>query len=154
MKQRWTVATFAGVSAASVAGLMGIWPQNSDHAALDRFSAAVREKGPSLPIVYFCEWIDHWLMGNVIPGPEKLDGQQDQAACCTPAEALAWAEQCGSQFREQEWLACRLREAAHGWFGSEPRTIVAVREVLGASETDEEVRASFAVVPGWLERLT
>jgi hypothetical protein len=52
---------------------------------------------------------------------------------------------------EQQWLASRLREAAEGWVSvAEPLAVVVVREVLGASTTDEEVRAALRGVPNWL----
>jgi hypothetical protein len=148
--QRLTVATFAGQSAAAVTALLRSWRIGSDPAALDRFCAALRENGRLLPIVYFCEWIDRWLMGDLVPGPEVVEGRRYQAACLSPEQALAWAGRCGQQFPEQEWLASRLREAAASWGGGERRAVVVVREVLGGSTTDEEVKGSLSVVPVWL----
>jgi hypothetical protein len=147
--QRLTVATFVGESAAAVTALIRSWRASTDRASVDRFCVALRENGAFLPIVYFCEWVDRWLMGDLVPGPEAVEGRRYQAACLLPEQALAWAGRCGHQFPEQEWLASRLREAAVAWGGLEPRVIVVVREVLGGSATDEEVEVSTGVVPGW-----
>jgi hypothetical protein len=117
---------------------------------VDRFCAALRGNGLSLPVLYFCEWIDSWLMGDLVPGPGAAEGRKYQAACFSPEQALAWAERCGHQFPEQEWLAARLREAAACWDGTERRVVVVVREVIGATTTDEEVAASLGVIPEWL----
>src|SRR5450755_4785803 len=105
--QRLTVATFAGESASVVAALVHSWRIGSDPAAVDRFCAALRENGQSLPIIYFCEWIDHWLMGDLVPGPEAAQGRRYETTCLLPEQALAWAGQCGHQFSEQRWLASR-----------------------------------------------
>jgi len=148
--QRLIVATLAGESAAVVAGLFQSWRAGSDPAAVDRFCPALRANAPSLPIIYFCEWVDHWLMGDLVPGPEAVEGNQYQAACYLPEQALQWAARCGNQFPEQEWLACRLREAASAWGSTNPRAIVVVREVLGGSTTDEHVSTSLQVIPDWL----
>src|SRR5262249_37497387 len=100
--QRLIMATFAGESAAAVAALFQSWRSAPNPEAVDRFGASLREHGLSLPIVYFCEWRDGWLMGNLVPGPEAVDGRKYQAACFSPEQALAWADQCGKQFPEQE----------------------------------------------------
>jgi hypothetical protein len=148
-KQRWTLATFAGESAAAVTALVRSWRIGSDPGAVDRFCAALRENGLMLPIVYFCEWADRWLMGDLVPGP-VAEGRLYQTACLSPEQALAWASGCGHQFPEQEWLAARLREAAVTWDEVEPRAVVILREVLDGSTTDDEVHASLHVVPEWL----
>src|SRR5258708_36517922 len=122
MKQRLTVATFAGESAAAVAALLHSWRVVLDPVAVDRFCAAVRENGASLPIVYFCEWVDPWLMGDLVPGPDAAEGQRSQAACFSPEQALAWAGRCARQFPEEEGVASRLRAAAVCWAGAGSRT--------------------------------
>jgi hypothetical protein len=137
--QRLTMATFAGASAVAVAALVRSWQTASDPAAVDRFCAVLREHAQSLPIVYFCEWLDRWLMGDRVPGPEAVEGRRYQATCLSPEQALAWADRGAGQFPEEEWLASRLREAARGGFGTEPRAVVIVREVLDVSATDKEV---------------
>jgi hypothetical protein len=141
-KQRLTVAVLVGESAAVVATLFRSWRASSDPAAVDRFCVALRENALSLPIIYFCEWLDGWLMGDLVPGSEAVQGGQYQAACFFPEQALALADECGHQFPEQQWLASRLREAATGCGGAEHRSVVVVREVFGHSTTDEDVKAS------------
>ena len=149
--QRLTVATLAGHSATAVAAQFERWRSASDPAAVDRICGSLCEHSLSLPVVYFAEWVDRWLMGNLVPGPGAVEGRRFQATCLTPAQATEWADECGSQFAEQGWLASRLREAAAGWGGiAEPYSVVVFREAVGASATDDEVQAAADSVPAWL----
>jgi hypothetical protein len=151
--QRLIVATIAGDAAAAVQALVHGWHSNPvpDPVAVDLFCERLRAHAAALPVVYFCEWVDRWLMGDRVPGPGAVDGKRFQVACLSPQQAVSWAGQCGSQFPEQEWLAGRLREAVRGWGSvAEPLAVVVVREVLGASTTDEEVRAALQGIPSWL----
>jgi hypothetical protein len=78
-------------------------------------------------------------------------GRRFEATVLSPAHALAWADRCGSQFAEERWLASRLREAATGWGEvAQSYLVVVMREVVGASTDEEEVRAALATVPVWL----
>ena len=77
-------------------------------------------------------------------------GRSYDAACFSVEQALAWAARCGDQLPEQQWLAARLREAARVRSGVEPRVILALREVLGSTVTDDEVKQSLNVIPNWL----
>ncbi len=55
------------------------------------------------------------------------------------------AEQYRNQFPEQQWLTTRLREAAEAWhLWAEPATVVILRQVLGPSYTDQDVKASLS----------
>lgn len=151
--QRLIVATLAGDSADAVAARFRSWAAHPDAAAVDRFCDGLRKHGNSLPVVYFCEWIDRWLMGNLVPGPGCVDGKRYQATCLTPEEAVSWSERFVQQFAEQEWLAARFREAAAVWGTVTERAVVVVREVIGASSTDEEVEGSLHTIPAWLSEL-
>jgi len=146
-----TVATLAGEAAVAVIEQIERWRVAPDAAAVDQFCAALRGNGLSLPVVYFCEWVDRWLMGDLMPGPNAVEGRRYTAACLLPEQAVAWADRCGNQFPEQVWFAARLREAAADW-GTVVRryAVVVVREVVGASATDEEIQASLGTVPKWL----
>lgn len=149
--QRLMVATLAGQSAVAVAARFERWRSVPDPAALDRLCASIREHALSLPVVYFAEWVDRWLMGDLVPGPGAVEGRRFQATSLSPGQAAEWADRCGSQFAEQCWLATRLREAAAGWGRvANPYAVVVVREAVGASVTDEEVRAAADYVPAWL----
>src|SRR5262249_4798702 len=118
---------------------------------IDHFCKQLWANGTTLPVVYFCEWVDRWLMGNLVPGPGCMNGTRYQVTCLRPEQATEWAEQCGDQFPEQGWLASRLREAAAGWaLMTDRRVVVAIREVIGPSTTDDEVRESLGRIPGWL----
>jgi len=151
--QRLFIATVGGDAGEAAADLLCKWRDAPavDVVAVDRFCTALRDNGALLPIVYFSEWVDRWLMGDLLPGSGAVEGRQFQVASFTRAETLAWSERCGNQHQEQEWLAARLREAASAWSEIVERvTVVVVREVLGGLTTDEEVRASEGMVPSWL----
>src|SRR5687767_11004126 len=96
--QRLIVATFAGDSAVAVVTRFRSWAAHADAAAVDRFCAGLRNHGDSLPVVYFCEWIDRWLMGNQVPGPGGVNGERYQTTCLTPEEAISLSDRCGQQF--------------------------------------------------------
>jgi hypothetical protein len=156
--QRMTVATIAGEAGEVVAGLFRKWrvPQadgglEEAGRAVDMFAEQLRVNGSFLPVLYFCEWFDHWLMGDSIHGSEIVSGGRFEASCRSRAEAVDWADRCGSQFSEQQWLAARLREASEAWQSlAGPAVIVVLRVVLGASATDQEVTDSLRGLPGWL----
>jgi len=119
--------------------------------AVDRFCEQLRANGTTLPVLYFCEWVDRWLMGDLVPGPGALEGRRYQATCLTPNQAREWANRCGEQCDEEQWLATRLREAALAWEGvANGCAVLGLREVLGGSTLDEEVLASLRGVPDWL----
>jgi hypothetical protein len=102
-------------------------------------------------MIYFSEWIDRWLMGDVVPGPGAVQGHQFEVWCGVPSAVVELAERSGHQFQEQQWLAARLQEAALAWQPLIGKTVVVViREVLDSSATDEEVTASSQRIPGWL----
>src|SRR5262245_31595028 len=103
--QRLTVATLGGDPAAAVEALWRSWQSSPspDPAPVDRFCQQLRANGAVLPVVYFCEWVDRWLMGDQVPGPGAVDGKRFQVACLSPGQALSWAGQCGEQFPEQQW---------------------------------------------------
>jgi hypothetical protein len=156
--QRLTLATLAGDAGRAVSALFRAWRSTSavgveaaPGLAIDELGERLRSNGAALPVVYFCEWIDRWLMGDQVPGPGVIAGRRFQASCMSPEEAVEWAGRCGGQFPEQLWLAARLREAAEAWRPAVgPSVVVVLREVLGASSTDEEVLASLHGVPLWL----
>ncbi len=154
--QRLFIATLVGDAAAATGNLFLSWRSSAsavDTVAVDRFCAALRDNGTSLPIVYFSEWIDRWLMGDRVPGPGTVEGVRFQSSCFSRKEAIDWAGRCGNQHQEQDWLAARLREAASAWSGVADHVVVAVvREALDGSTLDEEVWASLGVVPAWLAK--
>jgi hypothetical protein len=151
--QRLFIATLAGDAATVTANRFLSWRHAAalDTAAVDRFCAALRANATSLPVVYFSEWVDRWLMGDQVSGPGTIEGQRFQATCFSRQEAIDWAGRCGSQHQEHDWLAARLREAASAWSGLVDRVVVVVvREIFQNSTLDEDIQASFAVAPTWL----
>ena len=150
--QRLFIATLAGEAAAVTANLFLSWRTAAPAAdTVDCFCAAIRANAMSLPVVYFSEWVDRWLMGDLVPGPGTVEGRRFQTTCLSREKAVEWAGRCDSQCQEQVWLATRLREAAAAWTGLADRAvIVVVREVLEVSATDEEVQAALGLVPAWL----
>lgn len=152
--QRWGIATLGGQSAAVVAACFDRWRASPDSDAVDRLCVTIQEHASRLPVLYYAEWMDRWLMGNIVPGPRAVAGHRFAATCLSASEALACAERRGDQFAEYEWLAARLREAADDWGGlAAPVVVVVVRDVVGPSVTDEEVREAAASVPTWLEEV-
>lgn len=155
--QRLTIATLVGASADAVETLFQSWcaDPSAPNVAVDPFCEQIRANGHLLPIVYFCEWIDRWLMGDQVPGPSAIEGRRFQAVCLTPEQAIARAEKLGTQFDEQVWFAARLREAADGWeLLVAKRAVVVIREVLDGSTLDEEVVAASRAIPDWLKRFS
>src|SRR5262245_25381609 len=151
--QRMTVATLIGASAAVVAQLFASWRAKPDPAAVDQLCASLRDYGMSLPVVYFSEWADRWSMGDTFPAG-VVEGRRFQAICLSPEQAEACAAGCGQQFFEEGWLAARLREAAMDCASvAEQCVVVLLREVVGPTTIDEEVRRSLSVVPEWLDSL-
>jgi hypothetical protein len=151
--QRMTVATIVGEAGTAVAALFQAWrdsPTPPEAASVDRFCEQLRANGSKLPVVYFCEWLDRWLMGDQVPGPDAVEGRRFQVACLSPVQAGAWADRLGHQHTEQEWFAGRLRESTQWGWVAEQFTVVVIREVLGPSTTDEEVKAALQGVPAWL----
>lgn len=118
---------------------------------VNRFCVALREHSLSLSVVYFAEWVDRWLMGDEVPGPDAVEGRRYSAVCLSPEQAMAWADGRANQFSEQHWFASRLREAATAWDADAGKVVVILREVVGASASDVEV--CMAGVPEWLSAL-
>jgi hypothetical protein len=155
MTQSVFVASLGGAAAQAVLDMFNLWRGSAvEKAKVDRFCDALLANKNSLPILGYCKWIDRWLMGDLLPGPDAVEGHRFQAACMSPAAAEAWANHCGSQWPEQVWLANRLREVAAGWGKhAEQRLIVVVREVFDVSTTDDQVTESFGTVPAWLQTM-
>jgi hypothetical protein len=147
-----TVATIAGEAGRVVAELFLKWQatptsggQDLVRNAVDLLARQLRARGGLPPILYYCEWFDCWSMGDTLHLGKVVEGKRMEASCGSLFEAAAWAKQCGNQFPEDQWLASRLREASEaGQWPSVRASIVILREVLGPSVTDEEVRASLS----------
>jgi hypothetical protein len=149
--QRMTVVSIAGKAAAAISTRFERWRSAPDPEAIDQLCIAIREHALSLYILYFAEWVDRWLMGDKVPGSGAVEGRRYQAAIMPPAQAIRWADRCGHQFDEEEWLANRLREAAAVCHSlTEQRAVVVIREVTDASALDDEVRAVLDRVPEWM----
>jgi hypothetical protein len=146
-----TLAKLGGRAAAVVADRFEGWRTKPDPEALDQLCLSIREHSQSLPIVYYAEWVDRWLMGDEIPGPGALEGRRFALAVMTPEQAIDWAERCRKQFPESEWFVYRIREAAEAWsLVVKQSVIVSIREVIDVSTSDDEIRASLNQLPDWL----
>jgi hypothetical protein len=151
--QRMTVATLVGAAAAVVIKLFAGWRSNADPAAVDQLCVSLRDHYLSLPVVYFSEWVDRWSMGDALPG-DGVEGRRYKAVCLSPEQARVCAARCGEQFFEQGWLAARLREAAIDCASvAEEGVVLLLREVVGPTTIDQEVRRSLSVIPAWLDTL-
>jgi hypothetical protein len=126
-----------------------------DVAAIDQFCDALRANANgALAVLYYTEWIDRWLMGDLVPGPNAVEGRRFQLTTFAPAQARDWAQHCQAKYQEGAWFAARLREAADAWCGdSETVLIVVVREVFGGLAGDDEIKAALEVVPEWMAQI-
>jgi hypothetical protein len=157
--QRLTIATIAGVAGEFVLDRFREWQalhsagkwSRELRSAVDQFHDRVKENQAVPPVIYFAEWIDHWSMGDKILGQGAVSGSRFEVWCGSLDEASKWAESCGDQFQEDQWLRARLREAADAWqLLASAGKIVIFREVLDGSITDERIQTSLDDVPDWL----
>lgn len=116
------------------------------------------------PVVHFVEWADLWSMGDTLArwltpssGAEPLRVWGDRYelyAYLLPDDGALARHLDGAgpqQHPEYDWLVQRLREAVRSWGGLYDRAVLlAVRSILGASVTDEELTDSLRTVPTWL----
>jgi hypothetical protein len=152
--QRLFIATLGGKAAEATADLFAAWHRllpTVNEQEIDGFCEALRANSTSLQVLYSCEWIDRWLMGDTVPGPNKIPGRRYDLTVLSPKEAAEWAAWDSFQFEEQEWFSNHLREAARAWAELvERRIVVVVREVFGATATDDEILQAIDIVPPWL----
>ncbi len=148
--QRLTVATLTGAAAEAVADQFAGWRTTPNPVAVDQFCLGLRDHAPSLAVAYFAEWVDRWLMGDLVPGPGTVEARQFQATVMSPEQAVTWAARCRDEVREEKWLATQLRTAREAATDTKWDVVVVVREVTGPSATDEEIRAAADLMPNWL----
>ncbi|MHA3774511.1 hypothetical protein ACXR0O_23550 [Verrucomicrobiota bacterium sgz303538] len=156
--QRITLAKVAGEGGRSIHRLARGWSEavtENGHSpgvrqAIDGFVLRLKAQSDALAVVYYCEWIDRWSMGDDFPGRFSVAGDQFEITCLSSEEALLAAKECRHQFQEQQWLASRLRECASSWNPLvETSVIILIREVLGPSASDE-INHSQAEAPAWI----
>ncbi len=158
--QRFTVAKVGGDAGRAVGERLRAWAALGDaerDAAVTAFALGLRANAHVPPVVSFCEWADLWLMGDTLrslvegSGGVYLVADRFSLGVCDDLDAVRRLPRDGWQYDEQAAFAARLREAADEWKLVVPDgVIVVVREVLGPSADDDEVRVSLAGVPGWL----
>jgi hypothetical protein len=149
--QRMTIATLTGLAASTVMDQFEQWQTYPDPLALDKLCESIPSNAEALSIIYFNQWIDCWLMGNDLCGPDALDGKRFQLTCITATLAKEWAARCGKQFAEHQWLATRLTEAAdcRGDL-AQPYAVLVIREVIGPSRSEDEIQDAANTLPAWL----
>jgi hypothetical protein len=162
--QRVIVVKIAGDSAEFVLSRFAQWP-SSDPAdeepvicpEADDFAENLRVNAHRLPIVFYCEWIDHWSSGDLVPSLRVKSVKEVVAKryeiCIHELPVEAGKDKIGESLTQEcKWLRARIREASDAW---EPicgrSVIVVVREVLGGLVMDEEVEASVNQIPNWLK---
>lgn len=151
MTQRLTVATIAGHAANAITAKFEQWRMEPDAKAIDRLCQAIHDHALSPSIIYYSRWIDRWLMGDLVPGPGTVEGNQFQATYFSPIDARNLAKRCGKQFAEQDWFASRLQEAALAYGDvAKPHVIVVIRQLIGATATDDEIQSAAMEIPAWL----
>ncbi len=152
MPTQWlTLTSIAGPTGTFVQEHFNNWRDTNDQGAIDSFCLLLFEHRKELPIIYWTEWIDRWLMADMVPLKEWIDGKRFEVWCVPSKKALKWAKRIPKQFDEQVWLATRLQEASMAWQGLfKSTTVILIRETLGGCSTDEEVVAAAAPVADWV----
>jgi hypothetical protein len=166
--QRFTLTKLAGAAGTAAAELLCGWaslPEISNR-QLEAFTALLHGHGSDPSITYFCEWFDHWSMGDVLD--KWLPVSENSGAFAVrvgPFEIRCYALPDGGVLaalltgdpdwsEEEHWFVARLREAVEAWDKLAPQaTLIVIREVLGGSTLDGEVKAALARPPEWLTDL-
>jgi hypothetical protein len=145
------------------------WPIEARR-EMDRFASSLKTHGHELPVLFFNESVDHWLMGSdydrwLLPrdGPRaiKLHGDRHELWCYPLpddgilAESLQRASRSNRirerTWQEERWFRLQLLEAVLAWEPLvEVGAIVVLREVLGGLVEDHEVEEAMKIVPGWV----
>ena len=166
MHQRFLIATIAGKAAETIRFRFERWlglPEDSEALAkeLKRFLKDLRANADLPPVLFCCEYVDMWSMGDLFnqAGLKSVMASNLQVACHPLPDGgklIRHVEQWlrgGTQFDEQRWFGMVLREATARWQKLwEKAAVVVVRQVIGATVQDEVVKASLMAVPEWLQR--
>lgn len=120
---------------------------------MDEFVVRLKAHSAELPVTYYCEWIDRWLMGDEFKGHLRAWGDRcDVIVCFSRARALHRARSMRRQSDEQRWLATRLKECATAFDGgADLSAILLIRETYRSTAIDEEYRMAVATIPEWME---
>lgn len=157
--QRITIAKIAGRAAAAVRERFAAWAAVPDLAAANSFAARLREEAHVPPVLFFAEYIDLWSMGDLLHDELRpladivaiCGGRFEQFCCPLPLRDGFQQLKDKTQFDEQQWFRQFIAEAAKAWEPMcGPAVLVLLREVLGATVTDEEVRGGLERVPTWI----
>jgi hypothetical protein len=134
---------------------------------MDAFALALCSEGYVPPVVYFSEHVDMWLIGGYLGGflpaggdPCFVCGDCFELACYSLDDDGCLEELLEESLRpkptrtnppEYHWYHSRLLEAVRAWrplVGDE--LLIVLRQVLGGTVTDEEVRQSLLRTPEWV----
>ncbi len=158
--QRIVALKVVGAAGAALSGTVRTLraaPRSAD--LVDQLARQLVGHRSDLPVVSYVEWIDRWSMGDDVPrllervGGVVVAGRTFEVGVCDPPDLVSGLPTEGWQFDEQAAFVRRLREIAAEWGQlARPAVLAVVREVLGASTLDEEVRsaATSPVVPEWI----
>jgi hypothetical protein len=169
--QRITIAKLAGRAGESTVERFLYWesrrgPGSTWSAEVGRqiraFAERLRSYSTEPWMVYFAEWIDRWSMGDLFcshiatlqgVGPITVETGRYQLKCFPVSKAVVLSFRSVQQFgnQEAEWFESRLSEALQAWQTvADTAAIVLVREVVGATTTDSEMKAALHTLPDWL----
>ncbi|WP_165070473.1 hypothetical protein [Paludisphaera rhizosphaerae] len=179
--QRITVAKIGGVAADVVLVRLRGWAearQSSDpdewsseqwlasvRVEVDAFAERLRANSLAPPVIFFVEWSDLWSMGDLFRrwlsppgGPSPIEIHADRVSVFGYSLPDGYRLAChlssaGPQLcDESNQFIARLRESLEARRSlAEKSALIVVREVVGGLVTDEEMEASLAVVPEWLQ---
>jgi hypothetical protein len=139
------------------------WPSGV-RVQVDAFVDRLRANSLAPPVVHFVEWSDLWSMGDMFgrwltppggPPPLTIHADRFQVyghALPDGGRLYRHLRAAGpQQFDEYDQFVRRLQEALEAWRELvEHATLIVAREVVGGLYTDDEIRASLSLVPGWL----
>jgi hypothetical protein len=150
--QKITVATFGGETAVVISEFYRKWSVSPDCDSIDQFCQALTDTEFRLPALYlyFCQWLDGWLMGDQVPGPGKVSGKHFEFTCLSQPDTIVIAGEIKQQFPEQKWLSNHLLEAVSEVGSMQGNRVVVVRDVLGPSISGDDQRAALSTIPDWL----
>jgi hypothetical protein len=157
--QRIILAKVSGATGVAARTLITSWPRTrgerppplSLREEIDGFVLKLRAGRADPSVVYYCEWIDRWSMGDDFYPSGYACGNEFALKCLSHHQARRLARR-RRQFQEQRWLGARLLECLASWRPQIEITapILLIRQALGPSADVTDIVQSRDEVAGWL----
>lgn len=141
---------------------------------MESYAEQFRNHAADLPMIFFCEYIDPWTCGPIVPfikmDLENGELSRNSVHLCADRYSLYCYEfpdggllareikhALGRKHirkrhaQEDRWAYSILQEAVHAWDTIADRAVIVVLEyLLNASVTDDVLADSLCVVPEWI----